>query len=182
VTTILFPVLALVAMSLAALIVRLIIRRRRDTTASTHQTQEADTTKTVTGSAASLARFRSLQRGIAVLVGLIPVVALHTVVPGVVPGVTVGDLVLFIAPAVVSVLGIAYAIRRLPVMWSTMGVSLAAATGLIIWNASEVDGSLVMIWWPQAYLVILALGVGGDAIYTSWATSAKASAPTHSSG
>jgi hypothetical protein len=73
----------------------------------------------VTGSVASLARFRSLQRGIAVLVGLIPVVALHTVVPGVVPGVTVGDLVLFIAPAVISVLGIAYAIRRLPVEpWS----------------------------------------------------------------
>jgi len=180
VTTIFLPVLALVAMSLVALIVRLIIRRRRDTTASTHPAQEADTTKTVTGSVASLARFRSLQRGIAVLVGLIPVVALHTVVPGMVPGVTVGDLVLLIAPALVCVLGIAYAIRRLPVMWSTMGVSVAAATGLIFWNAAEDDGSLVLIWWPQAYLVILAVGVGGDAIYTSWTSSARASAPTHS--
>jgi hypothetical protein len=129
---------------------------------------------------ASLARYRSLQRGIAVLVGLVPVVVLRTVAPGGALGVDVGSLVLFTGPAVISVLGIAYAIRRIPVMWSTMGVSVAAAAGLMMWNAAEVDGSLVMVWWPQAYLAILAVGVGGDAIYNWWTSSFHVSAPTHS--
>ena len=119
---------------------------------------------------ASSPRLRSPQRLFAVLVGLAPVVALHTVAPGVVHETMfeLSAVVLFSGPAVVSVLGIALWLSRLGAVWAATLLSLVCGTGLILVNSAEEDGSLWLVWWAPLYITMLLAGFVGEAVYNSW--------------